>query len=329
MAIQAGMVSAIANAATSGLNFLNQGWTNRKNRAFAQDMYNQQRDHANADWQRNFAANIDMWNMNNQYNEYLWNKQNEFNIRMRDEQRAYDSPAAQMERFRQAGINPNAMFGNLSSGGAIDAASMPTSSAPSAPSSRGSSFSVPSSPAAQFSGNPIGAYFDTKIKQAQVDNLRAQNDILVQDQILKTLDVTGKAIANDTAGVNNQLLRDTYITSVDAARENLRKIRNDIDIDVQRNNREAAMQPYTMEKIISDIRTARVNNQLTISQTDALGIEKDLKRIQLEMSKMGIQPNDKLWQRMLGRFFTAPIFKEGGKTIKSRVLGLLNQADDE
>lgn len=324
-----GIISAVTNAATSGLNFLNQGWTNRKNRSFAQDMYNQQRDHANADWQRQHAANLDMWGMNNQYNEYMWNKQNEYNFKMWEKQNEYNSPAEQMKRLKAAGINPNALFGNMSSGGSIDAAQMSQASAPSSPSARSSSFSVPSSPAARLDANPMQSYMDTTLQKAQIDNVKRNNDILAQDLIIKTIDATGRAIANDKSGMDLQFLKDTYNISVDAARENLRKLRNDINIDTQRNEREAAIQPYNMEKIIQDIRTGRVNNQLTISQTEALQIEKDLKRIQLEMSKLGIQPNDKLWQRMLGRFFTAPIFKEGGKTIKSRVLGLLNQADEE
>lgn len=331
MAIAAALplISAASNAAFAGLNMFNQGWTNRQNRAFAQNMYNQQRDHANADWQRNYAANIDMFNMSNQYNEYMWNKQNEYNQLMRDEQRQYDSPEAQMERFRKAGINPNAMFGHMQSGSPIDASSMPAASAPNAPNTRGSSFSGPMGTAAQFTGNPISAFQDTALRQAQTDNVRKQNDLLQQDLILKTLDATGKAISNDTAGINNQMLKDTYITSVEAAQENLRKIRNDIDINTQRNDREAQQQPYNISKIIADINTARINNKLTISQTQANQLQQELLQLDLQLKKMGIQPNDKLWQRMLGRFFTAPIFSEGPKSIKDRFFGLMQQAENE
>jgi hypothetical protein len=82
MAIGAGGVAAI----TAGGALLSQGGSayatgrmNRKNRAFAEHMYNRQREGAQADW--------------NQTNEY-------------------NSPVEQMKRLKAAGLNPNLVYGN-------------------------------------------------------------------------------------------------------------------------------------------------------------------------------------------------------------------------
>lgn len=50
---------------------------------------------------------LQMAKYNNEYNYWLWHQQNEYN-----------TPAAQMQRAREAGLNPNVIAGNVSSGNA-------------------------------------------------------------------------------------------------------------------------------------------------------------------------------------------------------------------
>lgn len=94
------------------------------------------------------------------YNVRMWNLQNEYN-----------HPSAQMARLREAGLNPNLIYGTS-----------PTSAVGQA------------GPAPQFKQeewrfqNPlkdIMVYQDLKMRQAQTDNFRAQNDVIHQDASLK------------------------------------------------------------------------------------------------------------------------------------------------
>lgn len=62
--------------------------------------------------QYSYQKDEEMWNKSNIYNQALWEQQN-----------AYNSPAAQMQRSTDAGINPNLMFGQGSSTG--NAGAMP------------------------------------------------------------------------------------------------------------------------------------------------------------------------------------------------------------
>lgn len=53
----------------------------------------------------NFAQNVRLQQMQNQFNLDMWNRNNEYN-----------SPQAQMERFKAAGLNPNLIYGQGSPG---------------------------------------------------------------------------------------------------------------------------------------------------------------------------------------------------------------------
>lgn len=78
LSLAAGLIGG-ANAAGSILNPIMQGIQNKKNRKWAEKMYNLQRTHALQDW-----------NMQNEYN----------------------SPTAQMARLKSAGLNPHLVYGD-------------------------------------------------------------------------------------------------------------------------------------------------------------------------------------------------------------------------
>lgn len=51
--------------------------------------------------QEQYQMNLEQWNRQNAYNEERWNVANEYN-----------SPSAQMQRLKEAGLNPNLVYGN-------------------------------------------------------------------------------------------------------------------------------------------------------------------------------------------------------------------------
>lgn len=83
----------------------------------------------------------------------MWNKQNDYN-----------SPVNQMARFKDAGLNPNLMYGQGSPGNATQ---LPKYSAPTM------QYNVQSGDISQGLG-VISQFQDFGIKQAQIDNLNAQ-----------------------------------------------------------------------------------------------------------------------------------------------------------
>lgn len=82
----------------------------------------------------------------------MWNKTNEYNL-----------PSSQMARLKQAGLNPNLVYG--SGGATTQAAQMPKYNAPTQSFSYTPAVDIPSM---------IGMFQDIQIKNAQIDNLKAQ-----------------------------------------------------------------------------------------------------------------------------------------------------------
>lgn len=64
------------------------------------------------------------------YNQRLQEQQNQYNLDMWRLQNEYNSPQAQMQRFEDAGLNPNLIYGQGTSGNATHAPEMGVASAP-------------------------------------------------------------------------------------------------------------------------------------------------------------------------------------------------------
>lgn len=68
--------------------------------------------------------------LNYKYNQNLASQQNQYNLDMWNLQNEYNSPAAQMRRFEEAGLNPALMYGQGNAGNATSAPQMVTPKAP-------------------------------------------------------------------------------------------------------------------------------------------------------------------------------------------------------
>jgi len=100
------------------------------------------------------------------YNKWALQQQRDWAIQDWEMQNAYNSPQAQMERLKAAGLNPHLVYGNGADaqGGIVRGTQTPDMK-----------FQAP-----DFSpmGNMFRDYFAVKMMGQQVDNLQAQNDIL-------------------------------------------------------------------------------------------------------------------------------------------------------
>lgn len=159
------IAQAALGFASQGFNVLQQQRANREQKQFALDMYNRQRQDALADWN---AQNL------------------------------YNSPQQQMQRLKDAGLNPNLVYGT----GAVGNASGQV---------RGTSAeSYKPNPASldlgQSSGNAITMYYDAQVKQQQVDNLKEAQKNMITDRALK------EAKTNET---NQNIIDKTWKLSKD------------------------------------------------------------------------------------------------------------------
>lgn len=145
MPVPAAAIAAGASLLGQGINFYQQGKTNAQTLAYNQIMYHRQRRDALADW-----------NMMNDYN----------------------SPKAQMARLKEAGLNPNLIYGNGTT-------------------ATGQSSPVRSQDVKQFSpqapqmdlGAVASTYYNTQTQQLQMDLLQKQAVLLDQESDAKRANI--------------------------------------------------------------------------------------------------------------------------------------------
>jgi hypothetical protein len=218
------------------------------------------------------ADNIQFWNMQNEYN----------------------SPEKQMERLKAAGLNPNIVYDK---GGAVQPAGNIAT-----PDVQGAQFRTPDF--TQIS-NPIQGYFDTKIKQAQYDNLKAANTTMQQEALLKAAETLRITAATKGQSIANLLAETNFQYSVEGARLANEATRANTQFTLDSNTRAQIMQGKSMELIAQDIllrkeqtansaaERANIRQQLNNLKKDEL-----LKDFDINLRKMGINPTDPTWMRI-------------------------------
>lgn len=261
---------------------------NKKSREFAREMYGRQRADALADW-----------NMQNDYN----------------------SPASQMARLKAAGLNPNLVYGS-----GADAQSQGTVRSSGVP---GAQFDAP-----RFApGDAMAAYYNAGIQQATTDNLRAQNTVLQQEALLKAAQITS------TAAQTGKMYADTRMTEFDLSlKEQLREIsaqsaavgleqaQANLKFTLDSNERAQAQNAQSIAEGIERILRSRAERAMLPAQRQKLlaeigNLHKDgeLKQLDINLKKQGIQPGDNLIVRMIAQWIAKNIPDDltPAKTIKA------------
>lgn len=253
-------------------------------------------------YERQFADNIAFWNMQNEYN----------------------SPQAQMQRFQAAGLNPNLIYGQGNAGNA-------------------SPIQTPDVQPVQFRNPEFGnalksaglgfmnAIYDLDIKQAQIDNLKAQNTVYLEDALLKAAQRKGTMTNEERTRFNLDLESELRPISADTRREQLRQLRTTTDIAIERNAREAALNASSIQEAAERMLTMREQRTVIPYQKRQMDaetararetirqMEKDgtLKDMDIELRKQGINPQDPMWARIVGRILSDlfdPQSSQGGGT---------------
>lgn len=147
------LIAAGASLAGSAINAGSQSATNQSQLSYSREMYDKQRADALADW----------------------NRQNEYN-----------SPAAQMMRFKEAGLNPNLIYGQQTQSPVVRSSSVEGYS-PRAP-------QVDLGNAAAMGLQGLSTYQDTQLKNVQTNLVKEQIKNASTDNMLKQLDWAEKNI---------------------------------------------------------------------------------------------------------------------------------------
>lgn len=206
-------------------------------------------------------------------------------------QNEYNSPKAQMARYKDAGLNPNLIYGQMTTSPAVRSSDMPNAHL------------APVNPT-QGIAEGLSKYMDTSLQKAQVDNLKKQNDVLTQDILLKTAEVLGKGYANSKMALELQKQPELLQTTLDGMKANVRKTLIDTGIAQDVNKRQQDLHPINMDKAVQDVTNAKSLNALTQAQrknvlqtTSNLKTEGVIKKLDAQIAAKGIRPGDPIYAR--------------------------------
>lgn len=276
----------------TGVNAYAQGKMNRKTRKWNEQMYYKQ-----------VADNRANWNATN----------------------AYNHPLQQMERLRQAGLNPHLVYGKGAdtTAGAIQSANKPDWN-PQAP-----KFDL-----GAMAQNAITTYQNIKMQKLQMDNIAQGIATAKAEESLKK--ITALKVASETDRTNydlafNKEMKDIIVAEMvlknQGTQANIDKTRQDIDATAQnmavqlkdlelrqmKNSSDMAatfqsiaeskvrVLRMQLENAILPLQKDKINKEIQLLNMNILNadIDRKIKNVELDLRNQGVQPGDWIWFRKL------------------------------
>lgn len=215
------------------------------------------------------------------------------NLEFWRQQNEYNNPQNQMKRLQEAGLNPNLVYGGSPAQSAGQAERLTTPDTD----PQAHKFIEPNMPM-----NTLSQYADYGIKQAQTDNLKANTQATQENAILTTQKAYGEGIRNAKTRFDLNLAEDLRNTSLQAAQEQLRKMKIDNQMTLNENERRNISTSNSTAESIERVLNSRTGRQLTKAQTQNIRADNELKELDKKMAAMGIRPSDPFYAQAIARF---------------------------
>lgn len=248
----------------------------------------------------------------NQWNLDMWNRQNEYN-----------SPLAQMQRLKDAGLNPNMVYGNGSA--ANQAGNVARAEVPHLQAYQGMQ---------QAMNGASSAVMNSLLTSAQIKNLEEQNNILKVDAIAKRQAILQQNIQMSKQIMENRAFRDDYMSA--------RKL---VELSVKQAHQDLANSQVNERSLTANVQLtqARVQTELLrpmLSQAEYNSVMAKLpgivaesavsKKAAYEYEEYGIRPSDPIWARAIAEALEKTRAEVTGKptahqTVKRWVREKINQ----
>lgn len=202
----------------------------------------------------NAASNANINKKTRKWNEKMHNLTRQESLADYQMQNEYNHPSSQMARLREAGLNPNLVYGE----GAVANNASPVKSAPvESWNPRPNEYNIGGAASAG-----IAAYMDMEIKKATVDNLRSQNSVLEQEKYQKLAQTLGILSSTEATKFDLSQRQRLADTAAEAAEANVANIRAQTRLTITENEVKQAMKQPTIEKMLTEIINIKKDTQL-------------------------------------------------------------------
>lgn len=264
------LIAAGIGAASQGANAMAVGKMNRKTREWNEKQYEIQRIHALQDWER---------------------------------QNQYNSPLEQMKRLKQAGLNPNLVYGK-----GADNISAPVRSTD----VKGwNPNPVEFNP--QFATGALSQMYDLEYRQEQTNLLKKQQELANSELISKILNQAQTMANTARTEFDLQQAKDLRLTTIETAKAQLKQLETNTKATFDANERAELMKNPNFEMAMENILNARLGRAKTEAEIQNikqniknLKTSNDLQELDKALREKGINPSDPTWMRVMGQAMDNP-----------------------
>lgn len=225
-----------------------------------------------------------------QYAVKFWKMQNEYN-----------HPSAQMERMQAAGLNPRLIYGTgaQSATGNADSIKVPDKADVSTPNPE--------------ILNRLLSYANIDRTKLQSNNLKTQNDLLLQETLLKAQETANKAIQGKHDKLNYEIAEELKSYTMETTRENVRLLKQNI-LGVELDNY------YKNASLVDRLKDINLRAQIAQQTLTGTKLDNAIKAFETELNKLGLSKNDPYYYRILATGANNPEVKEKAKEVRNKAI---------
>lgn len=232
-----------------------------------------------------YSKELEMWNLMNQYN----------------------SPEAQMARYKAAGLNPNMIYGQGTPG---NAQTLPRYNAPTLQYNYKPAVDLP---------RVLGLYQDFQMRQAQINNVKAQTENTKAKTLSENLRPALMQIAEKTG---NQRLRE-LMTSYAPRMQQYANVAESGELKIQQQVQQLSIMKKEDQIKALDILRSGENLKMMSLMQENVAAENLFKKYRNEWMKEGITSSDNIFLRMIVR-----MMNEGGLGLDLLTPGVKKHMDE-
>lgn len=216
-----------------------------------------------------------------------------------DKVNEYNTPTMQMQRFKEAGLNPHLIYGQGTSGNTT----MPTAPDKKFAEAKGTVGTAQGwEDWANLGLSAAQQYVATQQQIAQTQNTEAQTQVaMAQKQNVDSQTVANymnSAKTSQETEQSSQLFANKVATA-EAGLNNLTTQTKSIEQQIASSKTGQKLSEEQIKKTAQEIKESSERVKLLQMQGDNLGLDKELKQLDIQLKKVGINPQDPTWMRML------------------------------
>lgn len=254
------------------------------------------------------------------YNKWAMDKQRKWALEDWDRQNAYNSPAQQMQRLKEAGLNPHLIYGSGN----------PTQNAAPIDSTPVQSWNPQSVNWGDMLASPVNAYLETQSKVADQKLINAQTlktlsevntknfDLSqkeklasTQEQILKLV-AQGKAMDIQFTSDENARRAATTASNLNEASQRIAKSLSDIEL-----------QEMMKRKGNEEIKSIEQMRKKVSSEIEAINKDNKIRDFEISLNKMGFTKSDPVY------FRSAKLIADAAGLTQEELKAEINQIADQ